>query len=319
MDDISTEFWYTDIMKDRAFVIADVFAETPFAGNQLAVFTDARELTDEQMQRAANEMNYSETTFVLPPQTPDGDLRLRIFTPYVELPFAGHPLVGSGFVAAVKNLVPCAPAVVRFETGVGLIDVSVEIDSNLSGRAVMRQPVPVLVREVSDDASAAHVASALGVSRDQLATGMSPIAIMDNGLPVMIVPLDGLPSVRALNPNHHAMRLLAEMQAVKTILAFTTETVHPDSSVHCRVFAPGAGLHEDPATGSANGPLGVYLLQYGRAEAGEMTSEQGYEMGRPSSLRIVVTNTPDGAVENVHVGGGVFLVGEGVMHFQGGL
>lgn len=306
-------------MKDYSFVIADVFAETPFAGNQLAVFTDARGLTEAQMQRAANEMNYSETTFVLPTDAPEADLRLRIFTPSVELPFAGHPLVGSGFVAAVKGLVPCAPAVVRFETGVGLIDVSVDIESNHSGRAVMRQPNPALVHELTDDANASAVAAALGVPRDQLATGVSPIAVMDNGLPMMIVPLDGLPSVRALNPNPHALRLLAEAHAVRTILAFTTETVHPDSSVHCRVFAPGAGVLEDPATGSANGPLGVYLLKYGRVSEGEMTSEQGYEMGRPSALRIVVTNTADGSVDSVHVGGGVFITCEGTMRFDGGI
>lgn len=306
-------------MKQSAFVIADVFAETPFAGNQLAVFTDARGLSDEQMQRAANEMNYSETTFVIPPESANADLRLRIFTPQVELPFAGHPLVGSGFVAAVKGLVPCAPSVIRFETGVGIIDVSVEIESNLSGRAVMRQPNPELVRELADDASAAHVASALGVSRDQIASANSPIAIMDNGLPMMIVPLDGLESVRALNPNQHSLRLLAETHTVKTILAFTTETVHPDSSVHCRVYAPGAGVLEDPATGSANGPLGAYLLRYGRVNPGEIVSEQGYEMGRPSTLLVNVDRAGDGSVVSVHVGGGVFIVGDGTMYFEGGL
>ncbi|MBK6313510.1 MAG: PhzF family phenazine biosynthesis protein [Blastocatellia bacterium] len=306
-------------MNDFAFVIADVFAETPFAGNQLAVFIDARGLSDGQMQRAANEMNFSETTFVLPPETPDADLRLRIFTPHVELPFAGHPLVGSGFVAAVKGLVPCAPSVIRFETGVGVIDVSIEIESNLSGRATMRQPVPEFVSELVDGENSAHVASALGVSRGQIASELSPIAIVDNGLPLMIVPLDGLASVRALNPNQHSLRHLAETHSVKTILAFTTETVHPDSSVHCRVYAPGAGVHEDPATGSANGPLGAYLLRYGRVTSGEIVSEQGYEMGRPSTLMVNVERADDGGISSVHVGGGVFVVADGTMHFEGGL
>lgn len=304
-------------MKERAFIIADVFAETPFAGNQLAVFTDGRDLSDADMQAAANEMNYSETTFVLPPESPDCDVQLRIFTPQVELPFAGHPIVGSGFVAAIRNLVPCAPSVIRFGTGVGVIDVAVDIDSNRSGRAMMRQPIPKLVAELHDDASAAHVASALGISRDQIDSGRSPVAVMDNGLPMMIVPLDGLPSVRALNPNQHALRLMAEAHGVKTVLAFTTETVHPDSSVHCRVFAPGAGVTEDPATGSANGPLGVYLTRYGRVRTDEMLSEQGYEMGRPSALKIVVSRNDDGDVQSVHVGGGVFVVAEGTMFFEG--
>lgn len=306
-------------MKRTSFVIADVFAETPFAGNQLAVFTDARGLSDGQMQSAACEMNFSETTFVIPPETPDGDLRLRIFTPHTELPFAGHPLVGSGFVAVLKELVPCAPSVVRFETGVGLIDVSVEIESNFAGRAVMRQPVPRFLREISDENESAHVAAALGVSSDQLSLDSSPIAIVDNGLPLMIVPLDCLQSVRALNPNQHAMRQIAESNGVKTIMAFTTETVHPDSTVHCRVYAPGAGIHEDPATGSANGPLGAYLLKHGLIASGEITSEQGYEMGRPSLLKVVVTKSDSGSIDEVHVGGGVHVVAEGVMHFEGGL
>ena len=132
-------------MREPRYVIADVFADAPFQGNQLAVFPEASELSTDEMQRAANEIGYSETTFLLAPEGDDHDLVVRIFTPYVELPFAGHPLVGSGFVAAVRRLVPCDPGVLRLKTGVGVIEVRPEITGNRAGRAWMLQPFPSLV------------------------------------------------------------------------------------------------------------------------------------------------------------------------------
>lgn len=301
-------------MTEKRFVIADVFAEGPFAGNQLAVFTDASGLDAERMQRAANELNYSETTFVLPPESPDTDLRLRIFTPRAELPFAGHPCVGSGFVVAARRLVPGGGSAVRFGTGVGPIAVRAEVASPTGGRAEMDQPVPRFVDAGLDRDTVAEIAAAIGADPSSVAT-RTPAAIMDNGLRMMIVPLDSLATVRALEPNIHAVRKVCERTGARTMLAFTTEVVDAGSSAHCRVFAPAAGVAEDPATGSANGPLGVYLVTYGLAAGvGEIVSEQGYEMGRPSKLRISVDRDAGGEVTAVRVGGGVHVTGEGTLY-----
>ena len=302
-------------MTQKSFVICDVFAETPFAGNQLAVFTDAAGLSDDEMQRAANEIGYSETTFLLPPESPDTDLRLRIFTPKVELPFAGHPTVGSGFVATLRGVVPCAPSVVRFGTGVGPIEVRADIASDRHGSALMGQPFPELLAERADAETAAAAAVAVGVDPSRVALDRSPIAVMTNGLPMAIVPVDSLATIAAFDPNPREVARLADSLGATTVLFFTTETVRADSSAHCRVYAPGAGVGEDPATGSAAGPFGVYLSRYGLAASDELANEQGFEMGRPSMLRVSLGRGSDGRLETVHVGGGVHVTGDATMYF----
>lgn len=297
-------------MSGKKFFIADVFAEAPFSGNQLGVFPDARGMTTDEMQRAANELNYSETTFLLPAESDDTDLRLRIFTPRVELPFAGHPCVGTGFVVVARELLPGAPQVVRFGTGVGPIEVRGNAASEQHGTAVMGQPLPRLVAEIDDPGEIDALATALGTPAAGIAE-RSPVAVFDNGLRMMIVPAGSLDAVRALRPNHGALAAFAERHDARTMLVFTTETVEEDSSAHCRVFAPGAGVAEDPATGSANGPFGVYLSRYGLATDDEIVSEQGYEMGRPSILRISLGRDAAGEIDAVRVGGGVFITAEG--------
>jgi trans-2,3-dihydro-3-hydroxyanthranilate isomerase len=293
------------------YVIADVFASAPFRGNQLAVFTDCRDLDDEFMQRAANEIGYSETTFVLPPESPEDDYRLRIFTPRRELPFAGHPIVGSAVVAAAEALATKDPGAIRFGTGVGTIEVATEIHDSRSGRAEMRQHVPTVLFESADAADVSTVARALGVSDEQIAVGRSPIAALDNGIAVVIVPLDSLATVRALKPNPVLIGEFSRRFGASTFLAFTTEHEHEDSAAHSRVFAPEAGIYEDAATGSACGPFGVYLVTHGLAPVGTSVNEQGYEMGRPSRLEFTVATSEDGRVSSVRVGGGVFVTGEG--------
>jgi trans-2,3-dihydro-3-hydroxyanthranilate isomerase len=301
-------------MVDKHFVIADVFADAAFAGNQLAVFTDATGLDAEEMQRAANEIGFSETTFVLPPESDDTHLRLRVFTPKTELPFAGHPLVGSGFVAAARRLAAGNPTAVRFGTGVGTIEVAAEVESPRHGRASMRQPFPQAIAEIADPAEVAEIAAAIGADTSSVG-GPGPVAVMDNGLRMMIVPLDSLASVAALESNLHAVRRVCERWGARTLLAFSTETVHASSSAHCRVFAPAAGVAEDAATGSANGPFGVYLATHGLTKSDVVVSEQGFEMGRPSRLSISLERDAAGELVGVRVGGGVHLTGEGTMFF----
>jgi trans-2,3-dihydro-3-hydroxyanthranilate isomerase len=296
------------------FVIADVFANGPGEGNQLAVFADARDLGDAFMQRAANEIGYSETTFILPPETSGDDLRLRIFTPRRELPFAGHPIVGSAVVAGVLRLAPGAATNIRFGTGVGTIEVEIDLASERSGRAEMRQPIPRLLRETTYSGDVEEAARALGVPDRAILVDRSPITLLDNGIPVLIVPLDSLATVRDMRPNPNAIAMLCERVEAITLLAFTTETVNARAAAHCRVFAPGAGVFEDAATGSANGPLGAYLVGYELVTGERFEVEQGYEMGRPSALHVTARRAPDGSVDDVRVAGGVFITGEGKLY-----
>ncbi len=301
-------------MSDTSFVIADVFAGAPGEGNQLAVFTDARGLSDAFMQSAAHEINYSETTFILPPETDGDDARLRIFTPRHELPFAGHPVVGSAVVAKALGVGGGAPDTIRFGTGVGTIEVRVRIDDERSGWAEMRQPLPVVRHETRDAADAAEIARALGVDVGSVRVDLAPIAALDNGITAVFVPLDSLDTVRALAPNPSAIAAFSKRFGATTLAVVTNETVDASSSVHARVFAPGAGVIEDPATGSANGGLSVYVTSHKLVATDEIVTEQGFEMGRPSILRAALSRDAAGAVTEVRVSGGVFLTGEGRLY-----
>jgi trans-2,3-dihydro-3-hydroxyanthranilate isomerase len=296
------------------YVIADVFASAPFRGNQLAVFTHADGLDDEFMQRAANEIGYSETTFVLSAESPHDDYRLRIFTPKRELPFAGHPIVGSAVVAVAAGLETGSNGVIRFGTGVGTIEVTTRLDSNRSGHAEMRQLVPRTVFESVDASDVGEVARALGVDDRQIAVAQGPIAVLDNGIAVVIVPVDSLATIESLKPNPVLIGDFSRRFGASTFLTFTSETLEAASTSHCRVFAPEAGVYEDAATGSANGPFGVYLRKHGIANAETIVNEQGCEMGRPSILEIRVSVEEDGSVSDVRVAGGVFITGEGVIY-----
>jgi len=301
-------------MKSAKYVIADVFTDKQFGGNQLAVFTDARDMDGELMQDIAREINYSETTFLLPPKA-GGDRHVRIFTPARELPFAGHPLVGSGYVVVWEHMKEwSAPnTAVALETGVGMIPVSVRTENGFAGETTMTQPLPE-IRGTIEDIGA--VASALGVPAGEIEGTRLPVQRLYNGLTVLIAPVKTLSTVQNMKPDFSALERLAASQGAETILAFTLETVLSDSSVHCRVFAPAAGVLEDAATGSANGPLGFYLVQHKAAlvveGAATIVSEQGYEMKRPSILRIGVTVEPaSGQPSTVRVGGGVVISGRG--------
>ena len=293
------------------FIIADVFARAPGEGNQLAVFGDGRGLSDAFMQRAANEIGYSETTFVLPPETDADDARLRIFTPQRELPFAGHPVVGSAVVVAARKIVRGSGDTVRFGTGVGTIEVRVRVESERAGWAEMRQPVPVTRRETTAVADVEEVARALGIDAGRICTDRAPIAMLDNGMTTLITTLDSIETVRKLEPNPSAIVRLTNRFGCVLLAALTTETVDAGASIHCRIFGPVGGVLEDPATGSANGALGVYVTGYGLVAGHEVVTEQGFEMGRPSLLRAKVQRDGKGAVAEVRVSGDVFVTGEG--------
>jgi len=300
-------------MSSKRFVIADVFTRQRFGGNQLAVFTDGSGLDEVTMQDIAREMHFSETTFLFPPEQ-GGDFRVRIFTPEYELPFAGHPLVGTAYVIVSEQLKqwgnPLTP--VTLETGVGPVFVEVRTEAATPGHTTMTQPLPVVKGSLAD---VDPLAKALSISASEIEQTGLPVEAIYNGITVMIVPVGSRASVEAIRVNANALEDISRRMGAQTVLVFTTETVEPESAVHCRVFAPAAGVIEDAATGSANGPLGYYLVRHQAVEVKAVTkilSEQGFEMKRPSLLHIEVdVDTESKEVQGVRVGGGVVVAGSG--------
>jgi trans-2,3-dihydro-3-hydroxyanthranilate isomerase len=271
------------------YVVADVFTDRPLAGNQLAVFTDARELDSETMQALALEMNFSESVFVLPAEGA-GTVKIRIFTPRVELPFAGHPILGTAFVLAA----PLQRDVIELETTGGVVPVELERDASGSivfGR--MEQPLPSFEPYPDSDA----LLAALGVTRSAL-----PVERYDNGLRHAFVTLGSMNEVAALEPDLAALSQLEIMASCISGAGTKWKT---------RMFAPSGGVPEDPATGSAAGPLAVHVCRHGRAEWGEwLEISQGAEIGRPSTLFARVDGS-DGELRRVSVGGSAVVVARG--------
>lgn len=271
------------------YVIADVFTDRALAGNQLAVFTDGRGIDSETMQALALEMNFSETVFVLPSEA-DGDVRIRIFTPRDELPFAGHPVLGAAFVLAA----PLQKGTIALETGRGVVPVELVRDE--SGAIVfgrMTQPVPT----VEPYPEPGLLLEALGVRESEL-----PIERYDNGVPHTFVTLASAEQVAELRPDLGALEAL-DVKA--NCLART------DTGWKLRMFAPAAGVAEDPATGSAAGPLACHLCRHGLVEWGtEIEVEQGVEVGRPSRLYATAFGSSE-AIERVEVGGCAVVVARG--------
>jgi trans-2,3-dihydro-3-hydroxyanthranilate isomerase len=272
------------------YVVADVFTERPLEGNPLAVFTDARELDEDLMQPLARELNLAETVFVLPAEA-DGHARIRIFTPRIELPFAGHPTLGTAFVLAA----PLQLDEIRLETGKGLVPVRLDRDGGRISFGRMAQPLPT----IQPYAAADELLAGLKVERSEL-----PIELYDNGVQHVYVALRSEEEVAALRPD---LSRLADLPAVIGSNCFAGS----GRRWKTRMFAPGDGVPEDPATGSAAGPLALHLARHGRIAFGdEIEISQGAEIGRPSTLYARVEGAPD-AVERVEVGGSAVIVARG--------
>jgi trans-2,3-dihydro-3-hydroxyanthranilate isomerase len=270
------------------YVVCDVFTAEPLAGNQLAVFTDAREIPEHQLQRLAREMNFSETTFVYPPEA-DGHVRMRIFTPATEVPFAGHPTLGTAFVLGA----PLQLVEIKIETGSGTVAVQLEREGPRIVFGRMAQPLPTIAPFDGAD----ELLATLEVE-SQL-----PVEIYDNGLPHVYVALASEDEVAALRPN---FQQLSEFGPVG-INCFAGDGLRWKT----RVFVPGFGVPEDPATGSAAGPLALHLARHGRIAFGdEIEIVQGVEIGRHATLFARVQGRAD-AVERIEVGGSAVVVARG--------
>ena len=286
--------------------LLDVFTNQPFGGNQLAVFpAPPADLPASIMQKIAKELNLSETTFVLPTAAADKDFRLRIFTPAAELPMAGHPTVGSAWLLAKLGMASGERIV--FEEGVGPIGVTILRDENESPReSWMQQPIPQFGAVVDDRALVAKMLSLAAADLSKRA----PIQAVSSGLPFLFVPLTGLDAMSRISLRLEVWRERFAESSAPQIFATTTETSLPESTAHSRMFAPGLGIAEDAATGSASGPLGAYLLRYGLAETEDMLVEQGFEMGRPSLIKVKISRRR-GKIAEVAVGGECVYLGAG--------
>jgi trans-2,3-dihydro-3-hydroxyanthranilate isomerase len=270
------------------YVVADVFTDRPLTGNQLAVFTDGRDVDDETMQALAREVNFSETVFVLPPSD-GGHARIRIFTPATELPFAGHPTLGSAFVLGA----PLQLTEITLETGAGVVPVTLEREGARITFGWMQQPVPTWEPFAEADA----------VARVLRIESQLPVELYHLGPTHAYFALASEDDVAALEPDFRALAKLTQA-GVNCFAGSGTKW-------KTRMFGPADGVPEDPATGSAAGPLAMHLARHGRIAFGdEIEISQGVEIGRPSTLYARVYGRGDN-VERVEVGGSAVIVARG--------
>ena len=305
-------------MPSLRFVQVDVFTDTPFCGNPLAVILDGQGLTGQQMQAIAREMNLSETTFILPPTDASAHARVRIFTPQLELPFAGHPVVGTSYVLVTEGLIPRREGSfdLRLELGVGVLPVGITCTEGAVTQVTMTQQAPQFLAVLPPD-DAGQLATGLGLDpQDVLGTGL-PAQLVSTGLPQLMVPVGSLAAVRAIKLELGRLAMICGRYDTHSIYAFSRETVTPSAHVHSRLFAPLAGVLEDPATGSASGALGAYLVHHrlfgGDDAVVRLENEQGHELGRPSRIFIEVSRSGT-TISRVRVGGQVVKVIDGAIY-----
>ncbi len=283
-------------MKRLTFYIVDVFAEEKFAGNQLAVFRDAKVLSDSEMQQIAKEINYSETTFILSDGKNDAGYCVRIFTPKREVPFAGHPTLGTAYILQ-REIVKKPLNTIVLNLKIGQIPVTLSYSHGRVNLLWMKQMQPAFGKTFS----AKSISQVLKIDRADI-DDRFPLQEVSTGLPFVVVPLKTLDAVKR-----------AKMPKDKAILVFCRETYKKENALHVRVFADAYGVPEDPATGSANGCLAGYLVKhrYFRKAWINIRVEQGYEIGRPSLL-LLKAEEKEGADIDVHVGGKVVMIAKGV-------
>jgi trans-2,3-dihydro-3-hydroxyanthranilate isomerase len=289
----------------RTFFVVDVFAEEKYAGNQLGVFRNAEEFTDTQMQKIAKEMNYSETTFILSDEEREGGFDVRIFTPEEELPFAGHPTLGTAFVIQQEILKEPVEKL-KLNLKVGQIPVTFQYKEGLPDVLWMMQKPPVFGEIIDREV----MARCLSLDADAL-DDRFPVQEVSTGIPFFIVPLKNLEYLKRAKVNFEKFFALVENTKGKAPLIFCPESYHEENDLNVRVFVDYYGIPEDPATGSANGCLAGYLVKhryFGENQI-DIRVEQGYEIGRPSLLYLKAAEKEE--VIDVFVGGKSVMVAKG--------
>jgi len=303
------------------FLQFDVFTDRAFSGNPLAVFPEADEIDSDVMMKIAREMNLSETVFVLKSKSDDVLRHLRIFTPTREIPFAGHPIVGTWTCLAQEGVVPLPDGGngwqrIFHEVGIGVLPVDIEFKDGRPVQVVMTQGKFEILHEIDDAHEQAEVARALGLAREDLDESL-PIQVITTGLSCLAVPIRSLADLRDVHVNTSLLAEIYTRHGGTGCHAFTRETLEVGASrAHARFFAPADNIPEDPATGSACGALGAYLVHHGalslEPEDGryEFVIEQGDFIHRPSRINLNVKGEA-GRVEEVKVGGPAVLVARG--------
>ena len=282
-----------------SFYQVDVFTRIPFGGNPLAVVFDSEGLTDQNMLNIAKEMNLSETTFVLPPGNLPVDFLVRIFTPEKELPFAGHPTLGTAHILRETGKVLSGDYTIKLALKAGVVSVR---EMGKKNHLFMDQLLPKFQPPLD---CSEEIGKALGISADGIYSTGRPVQIVSTGLPVLVVPITSLQVLEKISVDTLRLSRLLTSLGTDLLYAFTCQTFDPDATIHSRAFAPKLGIPEDPATGSAAGAAGAYLSRnkyISNDDCENIYIEQGHIMGRPSSLFVCIKKNNDG-IESIRVGG----------------
>ncbi len=304
-------------MRKVNFIQADVFTASPFGGNSVVVIPDPGPMSSDEMLRLARGMNFAETSFVVPPISPEAAFGIRCYTPTTEVVYSGHQLIGTAYVLADLGRLPLSGP---------RTEVIAEVGGDL--RPVILEQAGGLIRRVSTEvrpASFTHTVGADGYGEVAAALSVDPMIILNAGLPMqlvttglacLVVPMSSLSALRDLMPLDQALHVILQELGADCALAFCRDTLSPANDLHVRVFAPPLGVTEDAATGAANGALAAYLIRHGELEVrdgAELRCEQGSEMGRPSVIEVSIDGSSD--PPTIHVGGRVALSAEGTIFY----
>ena len=297
-------------MKRIKYYIVDVFTSERFGGNQLAVIPDATDLEEEHLQKIAKEFNFSETTFVFPPENKENDVKVRIFTPGREIPTAGHPTIGTAYVLLNhEKIITINQNLLIMEQRVGNIEVFFENDNGICHGITMKQPHPVFDKVFNKKEIIAEI---LGINSSDISNDL-PIQAVSCGNNFLFIPLKNMDIMKFISVNPILLNQYKDQLPSTELYTFTFDTIYESSTTHGRMFAPLYGITEDPVTGSASGPLGCYLVKHGMSDGKQIICEQGFEMGRPGMVYVDI-ETSDSKITGIHVGGHAIIFGKGELH-----
>ena len=291
---------------ETSFYQVDVFSNKLFGGNPLAVFLNGEDFAEHQLQQVAKEMNLSETTFISPPSHPDADFDVRIFTPGKEIPFAGHPTLGTAFVLKHAGLIPSTKNHLLLNFKSGLVSVYLQDD----GIILMKTPKGKILKTFSNNK---EVAESLGLKVNNIDPDL-PIQTVTTGFPALLVPITTLESIKEMVVDLVLLKPLLEQEKIDMVYPFTRQTFDQENSIHARGFAPFIGIPEDPGTGSVASALGFYLHEKNPKEK-DFIIEQGYEIKRPSNIFVEIV-VAEGRTNEIRVGGRVRLVLKGTLYLK---